>query len=52
MYFNEEFDEAISFIPTNESELDNMIKDVFHKGYKFKDKILRYEQVVVYKYSE
>lgn len=52
MYFNDEFDEAISFIPTNESELDNMIKDVFHKGYKFKDKILRYEQVVVYKYSE
>ena len=52
MFFNDEYDEAISFIPTDNPQFDNMIKDVFHDGYKFKDKILKYEQVVVYKYNE
>jgi molecular chaperone GrpE (heat shock protein) len=36
----------------DDKTLDNTVKDIIAKGYKYKDKILRYEKVVVNKYKE
>ena len=48
--FNDEYDEAVSAVNTDDKILDNSIFKVYHKGYIFKDKILRHEEVIVYKY--
>lgn len=52
MIFNSDTDDAVSQITTNDKILDNSINDVIKKGYNFKDKVLRYEQVIVNKYKE
>ena len=47
----EQFDpntqEAIMQVPKEEGEVENTVKQVFLKGYKMGDKIIRYAQVVV-----
>ena len=50
--FTEFSDNATQVIPTQDKTLDNVIVDVFKPGYMYKDKVLRYEDVIVYKYSE
>ena len=52
IYFNEDTDEAVLKIDVDDPQLDNTISEVVKFGYKYKDKILRYEQVVVNKYAE
>ena len=52
MYFNDQYDEAILSKDCNDKTLDNSIENVYKQGWMFKDKILRYEQVVVNKYKE
>jgi len=51
VYFNSEYDNAIISLPTQDKSLDNSIVNVIKKGYFFKDKILRYEDVAVNKYT-
>lgn len=51
MYFNEQYDEAILSKDCNDKTLDNSIENVYKQGWIYKDKILRYEQVVVNKYK-
>lgn len=52
VFFNPEYDEAITSIPTNDSKLDNSIHEVYQKGFFYKDKVLRYEKVIINKYNE
>lgn len=52
MYFNPETDNAVTSIPTDDKILDNSIADIIKKGYRYKDKVLRYEDVIVYKFEE
>ena len=52
MYFNPDTDNAVTFLPTDDTVLDNSIADVMKRGYKYKDKILRYEDVIIYKVNE
>jgi len=52
IYFNDQYDEAILSNDCNDKTLDNSIASVYKQGWMFKDKILRYEQVVVNKYVE
>jgi molecular chaperone GrpE len=51
-FFNDEYDSALVTMDVNDELLDNTIHDVIEKGYKYKDKILRYEKVVVNKYKQ
>jgi len=51
-YFNDEYDEAVLSKDCNDPTLNNSIESVYKQGWRFKDKILRYEQVVVNKYKE
>ena len=48
---NEDFDpltqEAIMQVPAEEGETAGKVKQVFLKGYKLGDKVIRYAQVVV-----
>ena len=52
MYFNDKYDEAVLSQDCNDKTLDNSIESVYKQGWMFKDKILRYEQVVVNKYKQ
>lgn len=52
MLFHGDTDNAVTALPTTDSIADNTIVDVIKKGYKYKDKILRYEDVIVYKFEE
>lgn len=52
VFFNPEYDEAISSVKTDDPKLDNSINKVYKKGFFFKDKVLRFEKVIVNKYSE
>jgi len=45
--FDTDFHEAITKIPAPEDELKGKVVDVIEKGYKIKDKVLRYAKVVV-----
>ena len=51
VYFNNEYDEAIASVKTDEENLDNTIANVVKKGYFYKDKVIRYEQVIVNKFE-
>lgn len=51
-FFNDEYDSALVTMDVDDKMLDNTIHDVVEKGYKYKDKVLRYEKVVVNKYKE
>ena len=52
IYFNNEYDEAVSSVQCDDKTLDNSINKVYKRGYKFKDKILRFEKVIVNKYND
>lgn len=52
VFFNGEYDNAVVQIPTNDKKLDNTIVEVSKKGYEYNGKIIRYEDVIVNKYSE
>lgn len=45
--FDPNFHEAVMQAPKEEGETSGMIKQVFLKGYKLNDKVIRYAQVVV-----
>lgn len=49
-YFNEQYDEAVFSQLCSDKLLDNSISNVFQHGFFFKDKILRFEKVIVNKY--
>lgn len=51
VFFNSEYDEAITSVPTNDPNLDNSINKVYKRGFFFKDKVLRFEKVIVNKYE-
>lgn len=52
VFFDEKYDDAIYTVETNDKNLDNTINQVLKKGYLYKDKVLRYEQVSINKYKE
>ena len=52
MVFHGDTDNAVTALPTTDSIADNTIVDVVKRGYKYKDKVLRYEDVIIYKYNE
>ena len=52
IFFNSDYDEAVTSVETNDPNLDNSINKVYQKGYFYKDKILRFEKVIVNKYNE
>lgn len=45
--FNTDFHEAITHFPTDKEEDKGKVIDVTEKGYKIKDKVIRYSKVVV-----
>lgn len=47
--FNTDFHEAITHFPTDKEEDKGKVIDVTEKGYKIKDKVIRYSKVVVAK---
>ena len=51
VFFNSEYDEAITSVKTDDPKLDNSIHKIYKKGFFFKDKILRFEKVIVNKYE-
>ena len=56
VYENDDFDEsimnAIAIALTVNKELDNKVCDVTKKGYTLNDVVIRYTDVVVYKYNK
>lgn len=52
IYFNAEYDNAVVQVPTTDSTLDNAIVEVSKKGYEYNGEIIRYEDVIINKYSE
>lgn len=52
VYFNEATDEAVFVNNVDDPTLDNTISQVVKRGYKYKDKIIRYEKVIVNKYNK
>ena len=52
MVFHGDTDNAVTTIPTNDCITDNTIADVIKRGYMYKDKVLRYEDVIIYKFNE
>ncbi len=50
-FFNSEYDEAITSVKTDDPILNNSIYKIYKKGFFFKDKILRFEKVIVNKYE-
>lgn len=51
-YFNEATDEAVFVNNVDDPSLDNTVSQVVKRGYKYKDKIIRYEKVIVNKYKK
>lgn len=51
VFFNSEYDEAIASVKIDDPKLDNSIHKIYKKGFFFKDKILRFEKVIVNKYE-
>ena len=45
--FNTDFHEAVTHFPTDKEEDKGKVIDVTEKGYKIKDKVIRYSKVVV-----
>ena len=45
--FNTDFHEAVTHFPTEKEEDKGKVIDVTEKGYKLKDKVIRYAKVVV-----
>ena len=55
VYENDDFDEsimnAIAIVPTGNKELNNKVCNITKKGYTLNDVVIRYTDVVVYKYN-
>lgn len=51
VFFDGKYDDAIYTVETDDKNLDNTINQVLKKGYLYKDKVLRYEQVSINKYN-
>ena len=55
VYENDDFDEsimnAVAIAPTVNKESDNKVCDITKKGYTLNDVVIRYTDVVVYKYN-
>ena len=47
--FDPNFQEAVMQVPAESEELDDVIAEVYTKGYKLGDRVIRYAQVSVYK---
>lgn len=45
--FDENFAEAVMNVPCEEGEAPNSIKQVLKKGYRYKDRVIRFAQVTV-----
>lgn len=45
--FNTDFHEAITHFPAPSEELKGKVMDVTEKGYKIKEKVIRFSKVVV-----
>ena len=52
IFFNDKYDNAVVQIPTSDKELDNTVIEVSKKGYEYNGKVIRYEDVIINKYSE
>ena len=52
IFFNDKYDNAVVQIPTSDKELDNTVIEVSKKGYEYNGKVIRYEEVIINKYSE
>lgn len=52
IFFNSEYDEAVISVETDDPNLDNSINKVYKKGFFFKDKVLRFEKVIINKYNK
>jgi molecular chaperone GrpE len=50
--FSPENSEAVQILKTKNKNENNMIVEVISKGYKLKDRFLRYPKVIVYKFDE
>jgi len=50
--FSSETAEAVQVMKSNKKEENNRIHEVISKGYKLKDRFLRYPKVIVSKYDE
>lgn len=44
--------EVVAAVPVSEKEKDKKIVQILEKGYKYKDKIIRYAKVIIGKYEE
>ena len=47
--FDPNLQEAVMQVPAESEELDDVIAEVYTKGYKLGEKVIRYAQVSVYK---
>ncbi len=50
--FNPECAEAVQVLKTSKKDENNKIVEVISKGYKLKDRFLRYPKVIVYKFND
>lgn len=50
--FSSETAEAVQVIKTDKKEDNNKISEIISKGYKLKERFLRYPKVIVFKYDE
>ena len=50
--FDPELMEALGAVPTDDPEQDGLVADVFQRGYRLRDMLLRPARVRVYQYSE
>lgn len=50
--FSPETSEAVQILKTEKKEENNKIVEVIRKGYKLKDRFLRYPKVIVYKFDD
>lgn len=50
--FDPEFMEALMMVPTDDPEKDDHVADVFQRGYRFRDSMVRPARVQVWQYDE
>jgi molecular chaperone GrpE len=51
-YFDSSLHRIVEISPTKDENKHNAIKSVVKKGFKRKDTVLRFEEVVIYQYNE
>lgn len=47
-----EYDDVKAAVPVKDKALDNSIVDVIKTGYKYQDKVIRYEEVIINKFNK